>query len=84
VTADRLWTLAELAEYLQVPEQTVYTWRKRGAGPRGFRIGRHVRFRREDVEAWIDTLGDEEEPELPSGSLGRLRQLGGGGRQWAG
>jgi len=81
---DRLMTIAELAAYLQIPEQTVYRWRKRGAGPKGFRVGRHVRFRRDDVDAWLETLGDSVAPTLPSSSLGRLRQLRGGGRPWAG
>ena len=26
----------------------------RGEGPMGFRVGRHVRSQRRDVEAWID------------------------------
>lgn len=50
---ERLWTLAEVATYLSVPEKTIYMWRTRGQGPRGMRVGRHVRFRREDVEEWL-------------------------------
>lgn len=44
----------ELAEHLDVPESTVYSWRTRGGGPPGMRVGRHVRYRRCDVEAWLD------------------------------
>ncbi len=29
--ADRLMTIGELAEYLQVPRETIYRWRKTGA-----------------------------------------------------
>jgi excisionase family DNA binding protein len=45
-------TPEELAEREQVPVSTIYQWRSRGGGPPGFRVGRHVRFRLADVEAW--------------------------------
>jgi hypothetical protein len=32
---------------------TLYGWRHRGLGPAGYRIGRHVRYRRGTVEAWL-------------------------------
>lgn len=51
---DRLLTVQELAEYLGVPVATLYQWRYRNDGPRGFRAGRHVRYRWSDVEAWIE------------------------------
>lgn len=50
---DRLMTIRELAEYLDVPVKTIYAWRYHGVGPRGFRVGRHVRFRWRDVEVWL-------------------------------
>lgn len=50
---DRLLTVQELANYLGVPVATIYAWRYRHEGPPGFRVGRHVRFRRSDVEEWI-------------------------------
>lgn len=53
---DRLWTLQALAEFLGVPEETLYAWRKRGTGPKGIRIGRYVRYRPEDVRSWLDEL----------------------------
>jgi len=46
---------SELAALLDVPVTTVYRWRSRHEGPKGIRIGRHVRYRVEDVEAWLDT-----------------------------
>lgn len=48
----------ELASYLGVPVKTLYQWRYKGLGPPGLRIGRHVRYRPEDVEAWLDRVGD--------------------------
>lgn len=49
-----LLTVQELATYLGVPVATIYGWRYRRQGPPGFRIGRHLRFRRSDVEEWVD------------------------------
>jgi excisionase family DNA binding protein len=48
----------ELAEYLGVPVQTVYAWRHYGTGPRSSKVGRHVRYRRTDVDAWFDANAD--------------------------
>ncbi|MEA2000481.1 MAG: helix-turn-helix domain-containing protein [Actinomycetota bacterium] len=50
---DRLLTVEDLAEYLDVPVATIYAWRYRRQGPPGFRVGRHLRYRRADVEQWI-------------------------------
>jgi excisionase family DNA binding protein len=56
---DRLWTVDDVAEYLQVPVKTLYQWRTQGRGPRGRRVGRYLRYRPEDVLAWFDALTDE-------------------------
>lgn len=58
--ADRLMTLAELSEMLGIPVNTLYGWRCRGEGPPGYRIGRHVRYRRTAVEAWLQTQTDQD------------------------
>ena len=52
-TLDRLLTVEELANYLGVPIATLYQWRHRREGPPGFRVGRYIRYRRNDVEQWI-------------------------------
>ena len=44
----------QLAAYLNVPLATIYDWRHRRCGPPGFRLGKHVRYRKADVEQWID------------------------------
>lgn len=51
--AERLLSVEELADYLEVPVKTIYTWRHRNTGPKGFRVGKHVRFRWRDVQAWV-------------------------------
>ena len=53
-SVDRLLTVEDLADYLDVPVATIYAWRYRRRGPPGFRVGRHLRFRWSDIERWID------------------------------
>ncbi|MDR2974022.1 MAG: helix-turn-helix domain-containing protein [Propionibacteriaceae bacterium] len=48
-----LLSTAELAEYLGVPLATLYDWRTNGHGPRGYRIGKHLRFALSDVQTWL-------------------------------
>ena len=52
----------ELSRELGIPLGTIYRWRSRGGGPRGFKVGRHVRYRRSDVEAWLETQADRPSP----------------------
>ncbi len=47
-----------LADYLTVPLTTIYAWNHKGVGPRFAKIGRHVRFRKIDVDAWIEARYD--------------------------
>ena len=55
---DPLLSVGELADYLGVPVRTIYEWRQTGHGPRGIRIGRHLKFAVSDVTAWIEGLRD--------------------------
>ncbi len=48
-----LMTLAESAAYLRTPVATLRYWRHLGVGPDGFRLGRRVVYRREDVDRWL-------------------------------
>jgi excisionase family DNA binding protein len=57
--ADNLWSVQRLAEYLGVPVQTVYQWRTKRYGPRGLRVGKHIRYRPADVERWLASLTDD-------------------------
>jgi predicted DNA-binding transcriptional regulator AlpA len=56
-----LLTVAELSARIGVPQATIYAWRTAGKGPRGLRIGRYVRYRMQDVEAWEQTLLNAED-----------------------
>ena len=48
-----LLTITEAAELLRAPVATLRYWRHLGEGPAGFRLGRRVVYRREDVDRWI-------------------------------
>lgn len=56
---DRYLTPVDLADLLGVPIETVYQWRRKDTGPRGFRVGRHLRFDPEDVRAWVASRLEE-------------------------
>ncbi len=45
-----------VSAYLDVPVGTLTQWRYRGLGPKFLKVGRHVRYRREDVLAWLEEL----------------------------
>ncbi|MDP9458993.1 MAG: helix-turn-helix domain-containing protein [Actinomycetota bacterium] len=49
----------EVAAYLGVPVQTLYVWRTKGVGPRAVRVGKHLRYRWSDVDAWLDQQADQ-------------------------
>lgn len=54
-----LWDIDQVSNYLGVPKQTIYGWRSDGKGPKGFRVGKHLRWHVRTVIAW--TLGLERE-----------------------
>lgn len=52
---DRLWTPEDVSAYLGgVPVTTLYQWRYKGIGPKSRRVGRHLRYKPEDVRAWVE------------------------------
>ena len=54
----RLLSVQELAELLQIPTKTIYTWRYKRIGPPAVPMGKYLRFRVEDVAAWLDARAD--------------------------
>lgn len=52
----------QLADYLGVPVRTVYAWNHQGTGPTPIRVGKHVRYRRESVEAFLAANTASKEP----------------------
>ena len=52
-TEPELLTLDEVAKLLKVNRKTLINWRARSLGPRGFRVGRGVRYHRDHVLEWL-------------------------------
>jgi excisionase family DNA binding protein len=48
------YTPAQLSEHLQIPEETLRKWRIAGTGPKYVRIGKHIRYRRMQVDRWLE------------------------------
>jgi len=62
--SDEILTLPEVAQLLKVAEKTVYTMAQKGELP-AFKVGGQWRFRRADLDTWIDAktrlaAGEEE------------------------
>jgi excisionase family DNA binding protein len=53
---DELLSMEDLSELLGIPVGTLRNWRVSGYGPPGFRVGRHVRYERTEVDAWLTSL----------------------------
>jgi excisionase family DNA binding protein len=52
-------TIDEVAAYTQLPKFTLYKMRSQGHGPRAARLGKHLRYRKSDVDAWIRSKMDD-------------------------
>lgn len=54
IASDRLLAPADVAQVLGVPTATLANWRSGRTGPLFLKIGRLVRYRGADLDAWID------------------------------
>jgi|tagenome__1003787_1003787.scaffolds.fasta_scaffold11707969_1 hypothetical protein len=64
---DELLRTAEVAQLMRVPMGTLRQWRHRGIGPKGFRLGGRVVYRRSAVEAFIATAEAAEQGQAAQG-----------------
>jgi hypothetical protein len=78
-----LLTEAQLAEQLNLHPMTVKAWRLAGRGPRslkfpGKKVGTSytVRYRQEDVDAWLAALATKREVDAPSPRAKRSKRGG--------
>lgn len=53
--ADVLRTPQEFSGQTGVPLATVYGWNSKRTGPRYIKVGRHIRYRQADIDAWLDS-----------------------------
>ena len=58
VLYDRLLTIEEVSDWLGVPKGTLYQWRSRNQGPRAIKVGGALRYRRSEVDAYLDRNTD--------------------------
>jgi excisionase family DNA binding protein len=54
VSPDRVLSLEEASKYLGVSQAALRTWKRRGKAPAFFRAGRLLRFRKRDLDRWIE------------------------------
>lgn len=57
-TSDALMTPDELGDYLQIPKATIYKWHSEGRGPVALKLGKHLRFVRSEIDAWLLSCAD--------------------------
>ena len=65
---ERLMTMKEVAEYLQCSRSTVRRWVARGKVPH-YRMGVMIRFRRAELDSWLDTYREGDWPLVVPGKL---------------
>lgn len=53
-TSGELLTAAELAAEFRIALGTIYSWRTRKTGPPVLKIGGQLRYRRRDVDNWLE------------------------------
>ncbi len=53
-----LLTLSEVSTFLKVPKSTIYKLARERRLP-GHKVGKHWRFVREEIEAWVQNAGGE-------------------------
>ena len=53
-----LLTLSEVSTFLKVPKSTIYKLARERRLP-GHKVGKHWRFVREEIEAWVQNVGGE-------------------------
>jgi excisionase family DNA binding protein len=56
----RLLTPDEVAERLRVPRATLSQWRYLREGPPAIKVGRHLRYPEDGLEAWLNNLAKAE------------------------
>jgi predicted DNA-binding transcriptional regulator AlpA len=59
-------SLSELAARLQVSIQTIFDLRSQGRGPRGFCVGRELRFRVSEIDSWLARMEQADAERHPS------------------
>lgn len=56
-----------VSRYIGVPIKTLEHWRHTGTGPAYSRLGKHVRYRRADVDSWLEAHTTRPDREVVQG-----------------
>jgi DNA-binding transcriptional MerR regulator len=54
---EELWSIQDVSRYLKIPVKTLYRWRCQGYGPKARRLGKHLRYKPDDVRVWFESRG---------------------------
>ncbi|MFG1650679.1 helix-turn-helix transcriptional regulator [Micromonospora sp. NPDC049275] len=54
-----MWTHEEAARYLGVQPQTLYYMNYKGNGPKSYKVGKYRRYRRRDIDTWLEAHSSE-------------------------
>jgi len=68
---DEIMTLQELAAYIKMAEKTLYGYAQKGTIP-GIKIGAAWRFRKTDIDAWLEERRRLTESSRGSGKRGKV------------
>ena len=55
ITASELLSPTEVAAKIKMSPRTLQKWRCNGRGPQYVRLGHAVRYREQDVDAWVES-----------------------------
>lgn len=58
-TSEPLWSHRQTAEFLGIPVATLYQFNHKRTGPRSCKVGKHRRYTREDILAWLETRASD-------------------------
>jgi excisionase family DNA binding protein len=62
---DRLMNIEDLMEFLDLSRDTVYKQRYEGTGPPAYRVGKHLRWKKSEVDDWLQSKRDDFGPIPP-------------------
>jgi len=55
VDGEAMWNHEQTAAYLGIEPQTLYLLNHQGKGPKRYKVGRYNRYRKADVDHWLET-----------------------------
>lgn len=59
---DELLRVGEVTKLFGIATATLYGWRCRGLGPRAIKVGGQLRYRRSEINRWLEANADPQAP----------------------